>query len=153
MNYQKLKNRYLKYLGKKKYLRLIFVSNLKISSGVLASVPTQLISRPKLGSQNGLKFIAPLRNQYLIDTKEELIFKYGYEPEQDWKILGQICEIPKERKNEEIKFGDFNVNKDSKIDDMIQSITDMFMGISSTMGMNSVVKYPNISINLIAVYR
>lgn len=124
-----------------------------ISDGGLAFVPTQLISRPKLGPKNGLKFIAPLRNQYLIDTKEELIFKYGYEPEQDWKILGQICEIPKEIKNNETKFGELNIQKDSKIDDMIQSITDMFMGISSTMGMNSVVKYPNISINLIAVYR
>lgn len=124
-----------------------------ISGGGLAFVPTQLISRPKLGPKNGLKFIAPLRNQYLIDSKEELIFKYGYEPEQDWKVLGQICEIPKERKNNETKFGELNIQKDSKIDDMIQSITDMFMGISSTMGMNSVVKYPNISINLIAVYR
>ena len=124
-----------------------------ISNTGLSSVPTQLISRPKSGPKNGLKFVSPLRNQYLIDTREELIFKYGYEPEQDWKMLGQICEIPKEKKNEEIGFENIDFGKDSKLDDVFQNITDVLMGVSSSIGMSSVVKYPNISVNLIAVYR
>ncbi|MDH8679286.1 hypothetical protein QE109_14100 [Fusibacter bizertensis] len=124
-----------------------------ISKGGLASVPTQLSARPLKSPKTGLKFIAPIRNEFLIDTKEELIFKYGYEPNQDWKILAQICEIPKQEHKASNKISDIKVDGDVKLDAMIESITNMFMEMNSTLGMNSVVRYPNISINLIAVYR
>ena len=124
-----------------------------ISKGGLAFVPTQLSARPVSAPHNGVKFIAPIREEFLVDTKEELIFKYGYEPNQDWKVIAQICEIPKKDSGKRQNPKSINIDSDIQLDSIIETVTNMFMQLNSSMGMNAVVRFPNISLNLIAVYR
>lgn len=123
-----------------------------MSNGALAFVPTQFSARPVSAPQNGLRFIAPINDNFLIDTKEELIFKYGYEPNQNWKMIAQICELPKKEKRK-AKAPKLDLDSDVKLDDITETMTNMFMELNASMGMNAVVKYPNISVNLISVYR
>lgn len=123
-----------------------------ISSDGLATVPLHIIARPIIASKSDVNFVAPIRSEYLIDTKEEIIFKYGYIPEQNWKLLGQVCKISKEEKvNTNPENLDFKQVK--KLDKMIEQMTTMFTNMSSSIGMHSYVNYPNISLNLIALYR
>lgn len=123
-----------------------------ISEEGFSSIPVQVIARPKSISKSGTKFVAPIRTEYLIDTKEELIFKYGYEPEQDWILLGQVCKIPKNRKKQ-IDFNRFNSSNFAAFDQVLEQLTDSFMDLSLDIGMHSFVRHPNVSINLIGLYR
>lgn len=124
-----------------------------ISKEGFTSIPVQVIARPKLVSSSGTKFVAPIRTEYLIDSKEELIFKYGYEPEQDWKLIAQVCKIPKKKNKKKIEFDKYNFSSMTALDEIVQELTDTFMDLSLDIGMHSFVKYPDVSINLIALYR
>ncbi len=124
-----------------------------ISKEGFSSILVQIIARPKLISKSGTKFVAPIRTEYLIDTKEELIFKYGYEPEQDWKLVGQVCKIPKNKKKNKINFNRFKSSNFTALDEIVEELTDSFMDLSLDIGMHSFVKHPDVSINLIALYR
>ncbi|SFM15744.1 DUF6414 family protein [Halanaerobium salsuginis] len=124
-----------------------------ISEGGYASVPIHIIARPLSASDNDTNFVAPIKEEYLIDSKEEILFKYGHEPNQNWKILGQICKKPKKKHTNKMNIKSPNFSEANKLNDFIKEITNTFTEIGSQIGIQSFVEYPNISINLIAIYR
>ncbi len=124
-----------------------------IAEGAFAAVPLHITARPITAPRDGMSFVAPIKEDNLIDSKEELLFKYGHEPGQDWTVLGQICKKPKKTKKIDIKFDTPDLSNMRKINDFIKEITNTLIGISSEMGLQSFVEYPDVSINLIAIYR
>jgi len=124
-----------------------------VTNGGLTTVPTQMMIRPTNAPKSGIKFIAPIREENLTEPKNEMIFKYGYEPEQDWRVLAQICKIPKEESNKSASMEQLNNISSGAIDEVINQITEFFTDMSTQIGMHSFIKYPDISINLIALYR
>ncbi len=123
-----------------------------IHSSGLVRIPLHIIARPQGATKKDVNFVAPIRVENLIDSKEDLIYKYGYVPNQDWKILGQVCGIPKREKNN-LNFDNIAFDNINKLSDIIEKVTEMFTQISSSIGLQSYVTYPNISLNLIALYR
>ncbi|SIQ03435.1 DUF6414 family protein [Halanaerobium kushneri] len=124
-----------------------------IANGGFAKVPMHVIARPVVASSKDTSFVAPIRTEHLLDNKDELIFKYGHEPEQDWKVLGQICKIPKIKSNNNFNFKTPDFSNANKINEFIKEVTNIFTEIGSQVGIQSFVEHPNISINLIALYR
>lgn len=123
-----------------------------ISEGSLSTVPTQFYIRHKNQSRTGSKFIAPIRESNLTEPKNEMIFKYGYEPDQDWKVLAQICKIPKKENSSLSNINMGNMDTGS-FDQIIGEITEYFTAMSTQIGLHSMIKHPDISINLVALYR
>lgn len=118
--------------------------------GGLTNIPLHITVRSKSASEKDVKFIGPINESFLIDTKQDLLFKYGFSPDQDWRLLAQVCKIPKEERTDSVSFPQV---AEGKIDQMVQCMTDMFTQLSSQIGVHSTVLFPNISINVIALYR
>ena len=128
-----------------------FIKNL--SDGDIGQVPMQVIAKPINGSKKSLSFISPIKEEFLVETRDEILFKYGYKPNQQWKILAQVCEIPNKETIDVDNLSNLNISNSHSFDEITESITDFFMDMSKSIGLHSYIKFPNVSINLIALYR
>lgn len=123
-----------------------------LADGEVASVPMHMIARPVNASRRDIAFVSPLREGFLFDSREELIFKYGFSPDQRWRILGQVCKIPKEDRSD---LSELELPKidEEKIDRIVKELTSFFVLLSTQLGIHSSVSFPDISLNLLAIYR
>ncbi|MBM7562954.1 DUF6414 family protein [Fusibacter tunisiensis] len=124
-----------------------------ISDGDLSRVVTKYYLTHSKQMDNCFSFVAPVNEDNFTEPKNDLIFKYGYEPKQDWKVLAQVCLITKEPKEEKSGLSRLSNIDMKSIDGIIDSITEQFSLMSAELGLHSNIKYPDISINLIALYR
>lgn len=124
-----------------------------ISDGDLSTVKTKYYFTHIKQTNNNFRFVAPVNENNFTESKNDIIFKYGYEPEQEWKVLAQVCKITKDKKKNVEGLNRLGNIDFQTIDLLVDSITNQFTDISTEMGLHSSVKYPDISINLIALYR
>jgi len=91
-------------------------------------------------------FVSRLNKVYLRDSIEDLNFKFGAKPEDDWVLLAQIAKIPNQ---------DYPISSDLtgvSSDDLNNAVEKMFDASAPFFDVAS-LKYPYISVTPLAIYR
>jgi len=91
-------------------------------------------------------FVSRLNKTYLRDSIEDLNFKFGAKPEDDWVLLAQIAKIP---------------NQDNTTSSNLTSVSSDALNNAIEKGFDAIarfvdvasVKYPYISVTPLAIYR
>lgn len=108
-----------------------------------------------------IAFAGMLDPTYLREGMTDIIFKYGTKPKTPWQILARICAIPErdgitmEEMLSNILISDGNektpVSSEEQLGALFERAFDFTRVIDETFGLS--VKYPQISITPIAIYR
>jgi hypothetical protein len=100
---------------------------------------------PEKGSK--VSFYALLKKEYLRDEMDDLVYKYGSAPKMKWKMLAQISAIPKQE-DEKVEL---SIEGITEVSDIFENIMVFLSGAETKLGLT--VKYPDISLTPIAIYR
>lgn len=91
-------------------------------------------------------FVCRIDKQYLRDSVEDLNFKFGVNPEDDWVLVAQVARIPSRTPQNPDEF------EIPSLDFMNQAIQKMFDASGNVIEFFS-LKYPFISVTPLAIYR
>jgi hypothetical protein len=91
------------------------------------------------------RFVGTLNQSYLRESIENIIFKYGTAPRDEWYMLAQIASIPNSD-NAELDIS-FNQNE---LEQGMQTVFDALRGLE-TAGLS--ISFPEIAVTPIAIYR
>jgi hypothetical protein len=91
-------------------------------------------------------FVCRLNKSYLRDSIEDLNFKFGANPEDDWVLIAQIARIPNQDHSH------FSDPTSVSSDDINKAVEKMFDASAFFVDVAS-VKYPYISVTPLAIYR
>jgi hypothetical protein len=92
-----------------------------------------------------IRIVGPLQRSLLRDSLDDIRFKFGSSPQAEWTVFGQIAAVPQKRElrtSHEVTFS-------NNIEEGMHHIFDAIRGVEDEFR----VKYPEIAITPIAVYR
>jgi hypothetical protein len=92
-----------------------------------------------------LRIVGPLQRAHLRERLEDIRFKYGASPVDNWAVFGQVAAVP--RKDEARSPQDLTFS--SELEEAFQTVFDSLLGIDDEFR----IRYPEIAITPIAVYR
>lgn len=91
------------------------------------------------------RFVGTLNQEYLRESIENIIYKYGTAPQENWFMFAQIASIPN---SNESKL-DISFNQNS-LENSLQTVFDALREIEKT-GLS--ISFPEIAVTPIAIYR
>lgn len=115
----------------------VFLSNFYGDRVVIKNIP--IIERPNF------RFVGTLNKLYLRESIENIIYKYGTAPQDDWYMFAQVASIPNKNTDELVM--SFNQNE---LEKGLQSVFDALREIEKT-GLS--ISFPEIAVTPIAIYR
>lgn len=115
----------------------VFLSNFYGDRVVIKNIP--IIERPNF------RFVGTLNKLYLRESIENIIYKYGTAPQDDWYMFAQVASIPNKNTDELVM--SFNQNE---LEKGLQSVFDALREIEKS-GLS--ISFPEIAVTPIAIYR
>src|SRR5690606_10099904 len=91
------------------------------------------------------RFVGSLNPIYLRESIENIIYKYGTAPKEEWFMFAQIASIPNNENNDL----DITLNK-NEIERGLQSVFDAIRAIEK-IGLS--ITFPEIAVTPLAIYR
>lgn len=92
-----------------------------------------------------IRIVGPLQFDYLRERLENIRFKFGSSPVEEWTVFGQIAAVPQEH--------EIRVNLDLKYSNQIDLALERMFASLREVEDNFRVTYPEIAITPIAIYR
>lgn len=115
----------------------VFLKNFYNERVVIKNIP--FVERPNF------RFVGTLNKLYLRESIENIIYKYGTAPQDDWYMFAQIASIPNKTSNEV----DMSFNQ-NELEKGLQTVFDALRDIEK-FGLS--ISFPEIAVTPIAIYR
>lgn len=115
----------------------VFLKNFYGDKVVIKNIP--FVERPNF------RFVGTLNKLYLRESIENIIYKYGTAPQDEWYMFAQIASIPN-KNSDEVEMS-FNQNE---LEKALQTVFDALRDIEKS-GLS--ISFPEIAVTPIAIYR
>jgi len=101
-----------------------------------------------LPGQPNARLVGSLLSEYLRDARDAIVFKYTSRPTSEWTMLAQVAAVPPP-----VDIDAAGDGGDDSAEGIDHALSELFEAVSGLEIMAHAVKYPEVSVTPIALYR